>query len=350
MNDNLTISKENGTIINAKIVSSFLIPDIQKQYIITTTNELDPSGLIILNVSEVKATKLEKIYDDQDWDKVKGVMRTIISSSAGTFKYMDIANAYNASSDYSRTISVQGMAKDQLIKDYTAKKPITQEIQESLDITPANPALSGGIVGGINEVVNQGIVETQETLNPFQQVNTTQSPIDLIVNQPIAPAVEPQPVNNTIPMGIPIQQPIAPIAPVVENIPQQPVEQIQQVQPQVIETVQPAPIMEPIQTQVIEAAQPVVQQQMVQQAIVQPAIQEQVMNTINNMPTNGMELDKNFLIAQAKQVFMDSATILADVVIKSANEEIIKKEEELKNREIIVSQREMAVNKQTGMM
>lgn len=79
MLDKITIVNENGESIQVDLVTSFNINN--KKIVITTKNEIDPNGLVVLNVSELDGDRLIPINNDQDWDAIKQAMRTIISGS-----------------------------------------------------------------------------------------------------------------------------------------------------------------------------------------------------------------------------------------------------------------------------
>lgn len=79
MPDKITITNENGESIQADLVTSFEVNN--KKIVITTRNEIDPNGLVVLNVSELNGDKLIPINNDQDWDAIKQTMRAIISGS-----------------------------------------------------------------------------------------------------------------------------------------------------------------------------------------------------------------------------------------------------------------------------
>ena len=70
-------------------------------------------------------------------------------------------------------------------------------------------------------------------------------------------------------------------------------------------------------------------------------------NSVNNQNIFNINFDQ--IVTEAKEVFMESARNLAEVIVANAFESIKKKEEELRNREIILAQREAAINQQTMM-
>lgn len=79
MPEKITLINERGESTQADVVAVFNIN--QKRFIVSTTNEIDPNGLVVLHVSEVDGEQLKPVSDDSDWDAVKTAMRTIISGS-----------------------------------------------------------------------------------------------------------------------------------------------------------------------------------------------------------------------------------------------------------------------------
>ena len=61
MPEKITIVKESGESISSNVMSVFMIPETNKQYIITTENAVDPHGLTVLHVSEISVDNLIKI-------------------------------------------------------------------------------------------------------------------------------------------------------------------------------------------------------------------------------------------------------------------------------------------------
>ena len=118
MPEKITIVKDGGEQVNSNIVSVFLIPDLNKKYIITTENAVDPHGLTVLHVSEIQGDTLAKVATDEEWSTIKTIMRAIISGSVGNYQYIPSFDKINAASTYSRDISVSAPASKQMIDGY----------------------------------------------------------------------------------------------------------------------------------------------------------------------------------------------------------------------------------------
>ena len=65
--EKISLLKESGEKLNSNIVSIFMIPDTGKRYIITTENAVDPHGLTVLHVSEIRDHTLVKVEEDEEW-------------------------------------------------------------------------------------------------------------------------------------------------------------------------------------------------------------------------------------------------------------------------------------------
>lgn len=133
MPEKITILKESGESVVSNIMSIFVVPESNKQYIITTENAVDPHGLTVLHVSEIRGDKIVKIQTDDEWATIKTIMRSIISGSVSSFKYIPIINNVNAADTYSRDISVSAGAAKTLLESYTNGK---KEVAVADDTTP----------------------------------------------------------------------------------------------------------------------------------------------------------------------------------------------------------------------
>lgn len=83
MPDKLKATNENNEEIEIEIIATFEIADFNRKYIIYSFDEVDPNGLAKLHVSQIieegdKYT-LAKIETDEEWTRIKNVMREIIS-------------------------------------------------------------------------------------------------------------------------------------------------------------------------------------------------------------------------------------------------------------------------------
>ncbi len=303
MLDKLCISKETGEVVNVELVCMFLITEINKQFVITTINEIDPNGLVKLHVSELKDHKLTKVEIEEDWVAIKSVMRSIISSSPGNYKYLPVIENATSVTDYTRGIAVQIVAKEQLATDYQKNRPsqVTAAV-ENVPEQPIEPSAPAHVMTETNipssegEIVAPGIVETQTPPNDFEKVEQIETPTDLIIDdQPIDPLKNNDPIKAA--------ENITPSAPVVDVTPPAP----------------PAFDMNAFQ-------------QMYQQMM---AMQQGVNNIPNqnnlasqNQPVESLS-DAEFekIASEAREVFMASAKELADRIIADVHEKIKSKEQ-----------------------
>lgn len=84
MTNKLTITNENGQSVEAEKIIAFEIPDFGRKYIIYTFNEVDTNGLAKLYVCQIESEengtmKLKGIETDDEWTRIKSVMREIIT-------------------------------------------------------------------------------------------------------------------------------------------------------------------------------------------------------------------------------------------------------------------------------
>ncbi len=77
----LSIVAQDGSIEEVEVVLAFKFKDTDKEYIIYTKNETDDKGLVTVYVSSVDRssgeTKLYGINDDDEWNKIKDVLREL---------------------------------------------------------------------------------------------------------------------------------------------------------------------------------------------------------------------------------------------------------------------------------
>lgn len=78
----LTINKADGTSEQVEEVISFEFDDTKKQYLVYTKNEVDETGNMTIYVTEVKKDdsgyKFLGVSTDDEWDRIKAVLRTLI--------------------------------------------------------------------------------------------------------------------------------------------------------------------------------------------------------------------------------------------------------------------------------
>ena len=282
MPEKITIVKESGESITSNIMSIFMVPDNNKQYIITTENAVDPHGLTVLHVSEIKGDKIIKVQTDDEWATIKTIMRSIISGSVSSFKYIPTINNINAPDQYSRDISVSAGAAKTLLESYTnSKKEVaivddtTPEIDPNAiasdSIFPTAPVATdqdNEIVPGIAEVdapvniepaieqpnLSVGDTEPKDT----QSSGSESAPVIPIVNEIVAsgeeaPAISP--VEECVPVDLYVT-PTPDSAPAEPNAEEQQVEETTEA----VTEVPPAPEIEGTEEVTPEAAEETVEE------------------------------------------------------------------------------------------
>lgn len=81
----ISIVEEDGSIDEAELVIGFELDEFKKKYLIYTKNETDSKGNITIYVSEMLEDEgdkyvLKSIDTDEEWDKIKEVLKEISKS------------------------------------------------------------------------------------------------------------------------------------------------------------------------------------------------------------------------------------------------------------------------------
>jgi uncharacterized protein YrzB (UPF0473 family) len=194
MMEKVELIKNDGSKLSLDLLSMLNAQDNNKKYIILTANEIDQNGLIKVLVSEIDNGKLVKVTNDNDWSIVKNIMRAIISSSKGNFEYLSpngSALSFVINDDFARVIAVQEPAKEQLTKDYEAKKPAPQIEKPKEEPKPVDPNAAiypqSDSAQPINNEITPGIAEVANT--PITSV-ASEMPSDEPAFENVAPEVE----------------------------------------------------------------------------------------------------------------------------------------------------------------
>lgn len=215
MPEKITILKDSGESINSNIVSVFMIPESNKEYIITTENAVDPHGLTVLHVSEIKGDTLVKVETDEEWSSIKTIMRAIISSSVGSYQYLVSLDNAKASGQYSRDISVSAAAAKQMVDSYTSGEKVSPAVPEVEEpepqgdsIFPTAPAISSDdeVVPGIAEVAPDEPTEIQQTdAQPVVGVGSGEPlpPVSPAVDESVVPVADEPVVSVDVPVDTP---------------------------------------------------------------------------------------------------------------------------------------------------
>lgn len=83
----LKITNMDGTQDSVEVIIAFQFNDNQKEYIVYTKNELDAAGNVTIYVSELlksenSEVKLGGIESDEEWARIKDVLRKLSKSEA----------------------------------------------------------------------------------------------------------------------------------------------------------------------------------------------------------------------------------------------------------------------------
>lgn len=81
----LSILKEDGTKEEVELLICFEFNDTKKEYAVYTRNEKDENGNITIYVSNIdrsdKIPKMRAIENDEEWSKIKDVLRELSKNS-----------------------------------------------------------------------------------------------------------------------------------------------------------------------------------------------------------------------------------------------------------------------------
>ncbi len=170
MQEKVEILIEGQDPINVELLSEFEINDngAVKKFILLTNNDIDQNGLIKILASEIDGGVIKKIESEEDWAKVKNIMRSIIAASPEAITYINTSEnkSFNAEPNYARVIAVQDSAKQAIAKDYFEKRPEVEK-EESIEVPVIedpniNIYPTDNTVAPIGSEILNGISETPE--------------------------------------------------------------------------------------------------------------------------------------------------------------------------------------------
>ena len=204
MQGKLNVTKVDSSVVSLDILSGLVING--KKYILSTANEMDQNGLVKILASEVLDGKAIKIESDSDWTEVKNAMRSIISSSKGDFEYHNFGDSISLTAGgdtFARVIAIQEVAKDELIKDYSAKRPELVVPEVKVEVKDPNSAIypeGGNNDASSSSEVVPGISEIDTNNQTSEIVTNDNKPVE---DEPVVQDINPEPVvtkvedNNT---------------------------------------------------------------------------------------------------------------------------------------------------------
>jgi len=172
MQEKVELLIDGNDTISQELLSEFEINDggNVKRFILLTNNDIDQNGLIKILASEIDGGQIKRIDSDDDWTKVKNVMRSIIAASPEPITYINTAvnKSFNATQNHARIIAVQDTAKQAIAKDYFDKRP---DVEEAPEVAPApvvdekaNIYPTDNTVAPIGSEIANGISETPQNV------------------------------------------------------------------------------------------------------------------------------------------------------------------------------------------
>ena len=80
----MKIYLDNGAVEEVEVLLTFELLDIKKQYVVYTKNEVDENGNVTIYISTVNKegdnVRLTNIATDEEWSKIKDVLRELAKS------------------------------------------------------------------------------------------------------------------------------------------------------------------------------------------------------------------------------------------------------------------------------
>ena len=87
LGDEITVKQPDGSERKAEKIMEFTMNDNQKKYVIYTFNEVDKNNLNVVDTSEIvsgkgnpETIKFVSVTDDNEWNRIKNIMRAIIKT------------------------------------------------------------------------------------------------------------------------------------------------------------------------------------------------------------------------------------------------------------------------------
>ena len=387
MPEKISIMRESGETLSSNIVAIFTIPDTEKHYVITTENAVDPHGLTVLHVSENVDGVLKKIATDDEWATIKTIMRSIISGSAGSFKYEPLLTTIKAEAQYSRDISVSASASKQIIDSYMASLQESGEDGSSSeevvleDVNEITPGISEVVSENVEQPKVEEVVVVPEA--PVAQPVVDSVPVvetDVSVSNENSSGEEIVPVisdgapsngtivlnpvseevstvsNNVVSESVPVEEKVEDIIPVdstavVDNVsgaaPTVVTEKVVVHEP-VVAYVDPAfqQLLTNDYNQMLMCVQNI--QNMISQVAAMPALNYQPSYNMNSngVPNFNPNASVDEIISGSTEVFAEGVKNLVATITEKMYRDLFEREADLKRREELLLQRETMLNNQ----
>ena len=83
---NITVFNKNGTTEEVELVSSFMVKDLNRNFVVLSKGEMIKEGISKVYVTEIVQKEpgvfeLKSIEDESVWDKVKMAMKEIVQGA-----------------------------------------------------------------------------------------------------------------------------------------------------------------------------------------------------------------------------------------------------------------------------
>ena len=387
MPEKISIMRESGETLSSNIVAIFTIPDTEKHYVITTENAVDPHGLTVLHVSENVDGVLKKIATDDEWATIKTIMRSIISGSAGSFKYEPLLTTIKAEAQYSRDISVSASASKQIIDSYMASLQESGEDGSSSeevvleDVNEITPGISEVVSENVEQPkVEEVVVVPEAPVAPPVVDSVPVVETDVSVSnenssgEEIVPVISdgapsngtvvlntvseevPTVSNNVVAESVPVEEKAGDIIPVdsttvVDNVsgaaPTVVTEKVVVHEP-VVAYVDPAfqQLLTNDYNQMLMCVQNI--QNMISQVAAMPALNYQPSYNMNSngVPNFNPNASVDEIISGSTEVFAEGVKNLVATITEKMYRDLFEREADLKRREELLLQRETMLNNQ----
>lgn len=199
----IKIKKPTGEEL-LNIVSAFSVDG--NSFVILDSEKTGSMGLPIIYVSKLNNDKLEKINDDNEWEKAKSYLKGIINGT--NFLYLKLGDTINADEAYYRPLTLPAASFDLIKSRYVVKEDASSDSAESgALILDANNSIENVPVSENQEAPKENIIPAEvqqpavtinETLN---QTPVTQASVPNFAEEgiPSVPKVEIVPEEPIIP-------------------------------------------------------------------------------------------------------------------------------------------------------
>ncbi len=224
----INIQNIDGSMEEVNLVNSFVVKDINKNFVILSKGEVIKEGMSKVYISEVVTEmpgtyKLVGVIDESVWDKVKQSMKEIVQGLEGN--YVEIPDNAVFKNEGNRVI---GLKDEDLKKIEESYKPATLASVEPVEpVMPEATVVSepAPVVETATPAINQSVeAQAEEAKNIFDQM-VEETPVvantSVEVPEVAIPGMEANVFDNPAAPVMesaakPVVEPVSPVLPVVE--------------------------------------------------------------------------------------------------------------------------------------